>query len=357
MSRSIDFADLPSCPVPVIFLDTHVISSMAKWKMAGEANSIALNRAKILYGSILRLVKTKKLICPEVSTWGDEYRLDSKIREACEMVVVDLAQGISFRSPSGIENSQMQIAMKAHVQNAESVDYLKEWAHMYHQDPITQLLQKNPFVVRFNWAEAAESYEERRERKRRLRDKLTGVKQADSIRTPSFEQKLEEEYQGYINGTYKLGLKPLERRLVGKSPTPEEGLTAAMTLGMHLVFWEKAEGKPDGISGLAQFYRSQYLRSVPRIEITAKLWAALAVYLKRAKAKGSDAADIAMISTVLPYADFLLLDKTMTNLVRDRLRLDGKYNATVFDMSDCDELLAELETIEKRESPLKDVLQ
>jgi len=283
--------------------------------------------------------------------------LKSRIGESCEKMVVDLSQGISLRSPNQVENCQMQIAMEAYVQRAKPVDYSKEWAQMYYQSPIAQLLDETPFVLRLDWAHGLGSHGEMRARKKRLKDKLAGIKKADSSRTPSFEQKLEEEYQGYIRGMYKLGLGPLGKSLIGQSPTPEEGLVATMTLGMHLVFWEKANGTPAGVTGLAQFYGSEYFRSVPRIEITAKLWAAPAVYLKRAKAKGSDAADIDMISTVLPYADLLVLDKTMADLVRDRLHLDEQYDVTVFDLSDFDELVSALEALERRDSPLKDMPQ
>lgn len=342
--------DLPRCPLPVIFLDTNIISNIAKWKMGKELDQVNLHRAKTVYDCIYKLVKAKKIICPEVPTSQEEYRLDSRIDEACEEVVVTLARGISFKGSSGVEDSQIQLAMKAYVEHAGSVDYSKEWLLMYRRDPIKQLLDNFPFIIRFNSVRAIESNDQIRERKKDLKDKLIEIKEADANRTPSFEEKLEEEYAGYIRGVLRLGFKPYERYIKGEDVTFEDTM-GSLTLGIPLVLWNNLGGKPDGIKGLLQFYCSDYLKSVPIVEITAKLWAGLAVYLKNAKPKQSDANDIRMIATVLPYADILVLDKTMTNLVRDKLHLHEKYNAKIYNLSEFDALLAELHRIEETECP------
>lgn len=339
----------------MIFLDTNIISNIAKWKMGKELDQVTLHRVKTLYSYIFNLVMAKKIICPEVTTTKEEYRLDSRIDEACEKVIVDLSQGISFRHPQGIEDSQIQIAMKAYIENSGPIDYSKEWLLMYQHDPIEELLDDNPIVYRFNLVKSFETNQQIRERKEILKDELEEIKKADSDRTPTFEDKLEEEYQGYIRGILRLGVKPFGRYLKGEDVTFEDTI-GSMTLGIHLTSWESVGGKPDSFKGLLQFYRSDYLKSVPRVEITAKLWAGLAVYLKNAKPKQSDSNDIRIISTVLPYANLIVLDSTMTELVRDKLRLHEKYNAKIYKLSEFDQLLVELQNIENKESPLKKFL-
>jgi hypothetical protein len=333
MAEKIHYENLPRCPLPVIFLDTYIISNIAKWKMGKELDQVNMHRAKNLFECLYQLVKAKKIICPKIQISQDEYRLDSRINEACEKVVVALSQGISFKGSQGVKDSQIQLAMKAYVEKDSPVDYSKEWLLMYQRDPIKQLLDNKPFRVRFNSVKTFESNEQIRERKENLKDELEEIKKADSNRTPSFEEKLEEEYIGYIRGIRRLGLEPLTKYL-----------------------WERLGGKPEGVKGLIKFYHSEYLRSVPRVEITAKLWAGLAVYLKNAKPKQSDSNDIKMISTVLPYANLVVLDSTMTYLVRDKLHLHEKYNAKIYKLSEFDQPLAELQNIENKESPLKEFL-
>jgi len=355
MAEKTDYKNLPRCPVPVIVLDTNVISNIAKWKMGKKLDQVTLHRAETLFQCLWGLVRAKKIICPRIHISQVEYRLDSRIDESCEDVVIALSQGISFRGSQEVEDSQIWLAMKAYVEHACSVDYSKEWPLMFRRDPIKQLLDSRPFVVRFSSAKALGSNEQIRERKEDLKDELVEIKEADSNRTPSFEEKLEEEYDGYIRGILGLGDKPVEKHLKGEDITFEDKM-ASLRLGIPLAYWNRLGGKPDGIRGLLQFYGSDYLRSVPIVEITAKLWAALAVYLKNAKPKQSDANDIRMIATVLPYADLLVIDTTMTDLVRDKLHLHAEYNVKIYKIREFDGLLTELHRIEQTESPLKESL-
>lgn len=351
MDRS--YQKLPRCPLPVIFLDTHVISNMAKWKAGKKLDKLTEDRGKTLYERIHYLVRAKKIICPEIPTWQEEYRLDTRIREICEKVVVKLSKGISFRYPLAIEDSQIQLAMKAYVDGVDSVDYSKQWLLMYYRDPIKQLLDDLPFVVRFSGAEKLESNGQVRERKKRLKDKLADIKKADAERTPTFDEKLQEEYVGYVRGIVGLGFKLVDKYLKAEDVTIADTMNS-LGFGMRLAFWARAGGKPGDTEGLMRFYASDHLKSVPNVEISAKLWAGFAVHLKGAKPKGSDSTDIRMIAAVLPYADLLILDKTMTDLTRDRLMLHEKYGAKIFSFADFEALCAELDRIDKGESPLRE---
>jgi hypothetical protein len=255
------------------------------------------------------------------------------------------------RGLQGVEDLQIPLAMKAYVQDAGPVDYSKEWLSMFYRDPIEQLLDDTPFVIRSDLAKKMFDNAQIRRGKKALQIELTDIKKEDADRTPTFDEKLKEEYTGYMKGVLQLGFKPVRKLLKGEDVTFED-MTGSITLGMHLTYWEGLGGKPEGIKGLIGFYRSEYLKSVPSIEIRCKLWTGLAVYLKSAKPKESDANDVGILASVMPYADYLVFDKTMVDLTRDRLHLAEKYNTKIYALSDIDTLLTELEGIGKRESPL-----
>ena len=59
-----------------------------------------------------------------------------------------------------------------------------------------------------------------------------------------------------------------------------------------------------------------------------------------------------MISSILPYAHLIILDKTMANLVTQKLRLDKKYNAKIFSPKQHNLLMEELNEISQKPSPL-----
>jgi hypothetical protein len=345
------YRDLTRCPVKVIILDTHIISNMAKWKMGKLLDKVTLERVKFLYEYIYRLVRAKKLLCPEIPILQDEYRLDTRIEETCEIIVIELSRGIRFRTRQNVEDFQIQLAMKAYIENSVPVDYSKEWYNIYVGDPIKRLLNDDSRVFRFNWSKKIENNEQIRERKRIMKDELKRIKAKDASRTPSFEEKLNEEYNGYITGILRLGFWPYTKLVNGKIHFFKDMMGSSI-LSRQLAYWERFRGEPEGMKGLLRFYRSEYLRSVPSIEIQAKLWAGFAVYLKRAKPKESDAKDIAILATVLPYADFIILDKTIADLTRSKLHLDNKYNTKIFNSREINQLALELEQIEKSENPL-----
>lgn len=354
MTENKHYKYLPRCPLTVIFLDNHVISNIAKWKTGRELDEVTLDRTKVLYELIYKLVNEKKILCPELPTSQDEYRLDTRIEQTCEKVVIGLSQGVRFRHPIGIEDIQTKLAMKAYVQDTGPVDHPKEWLQMYINDPIQQLLTDTGFVYRFNWAKNIEDNVRKRERKEALKLKLEEIKKIDSTRIPTFDEKLDEEYEGYLRAIRRLAFKPFRKLQKGEAVSLEDGM-GSMILAMHLIWWDRLGGKPEGIEGLIYFYQSAYLKSVPSVEIKCKLWAALAVYLKCAKPKESDAKDIEMIAAVMPYADLLVLDKTMTDLVRDRLHLGEKYNIQIFKLSESNALLGVLKQIEEKQSPLNNI--
>ncbi|MDH4223955.1 MAG: hypothetical protein OEV55_10520 [candidate division Zixibacteria bacterium] len=346
-----NYRNLNRCPVKVLILDTHIISNMAKWKMGKQMDKATLERVKILYEYIHRLVRAKKLLCPEIPILQDEYRLDTRIEETCEIIVIELSRGVRFLTHQNAEDFQIQLAMKAYIENSVSVDYSKEWYNIYSGDPIKQLLNCDSHVFRFSWSKKIRDNEHIRERKRFMKDKLRRIKAKDASRTPTFEEKLNEEYNGYITGILKLGFLPYTKEINGKIYF-FKNMMGWSILSRHLAYWERLKGQPAGIKEILRFYRSEYLRSVPSIEIQAKLWAGFAVYLKSAKPKESDANDIAILATVLPYADFIILDKTIADLARDRLHLDKKYNTKIYKLSETDKLVLELQQIEKIENPL-----
>ena len=160
------YKDLPRCPIPVIFLDTPIISNIAKWKIGRDLDKTTSHRVKTLYELVSQLVRAKRLLCPEISTYQDEYRLDTSIDQVCEQIVVDLSKGIRFVHPQGVENLQIQLAMNSYLQNAGSVDCGKEWLYVYNDDPIQKLLSDTHFIYRFNWLRNIEDNERIRERKK-----------------------------------------------------------------------------------------------------------------------------------------------------------------------------------------------
>src|SRR3989304_2601815 len=114
---------LSRCPVPILSIDTHVLSNIAKWKMALLRDGVAKKRSEELYDIVYKLVRQKKLLCPELDIHRTESALDSRIAKKAKEITIELSLGIRFRHRQGIEDIQTAMAMKAFIEGKDSLDY------------------------------------------------------------------------------------------------------------------------------------------------------------------------------------------------------------------------------------------
>ncbi|KKQ66882.1 MAG: hypothetical protein US89_C0022G0005 [Candidatus Peregrinibacteria bacterium GW2011_GWF2_38_29] len=345
------YKSLSRSPIPILSLDTHIISNMAKWKQGYRLDSISRNRAKELYDMIYKLTREKKLLCPILDIHETECALDSRLSKIAKEVIIQLSAGIKFKHRQRIENWQTAMAMRAFIKKEDKIDYQSKWLHIFSNDPIVELAREKPFIVSVSRDYSDEEIDKMRYQKEALRQELIRIKEKEKNVKISFDKQLEREYEGHLFGILKLGANMLTYILKGQIPSIE-AFMGYLNLGLPLTWWKEYNGKPEGLPGLSTFYRSKQFKEIPFIEIKCKLNAALATYNKDDIPKLSDWIDVGMISSILPYAHFIILDKTMANLITQKLRLDKKYNAKIFSPKQHNLLMEELNEISQKPSPL-----
>lgn len=339
------------CPIPILSLDTHIISNMAKWKQGYSLDSLLRKRAEELYNMIYKLTREKKLLCPILDIHETECALDNRLSKIAKEVIIQLSVGIKFKHRQRIEDWQTAMATRAFIKKEDKIDYQCKWLYIFSNDPIIELAKEDPFIVSVNRDYSDEEIDKMRYQKEALRQELIRIKEKEKNIKISFDKQLEREYEGHLFGILKLGANMLTYILKGQIPS-SEAFWGCLNLGLPLVWWKEYGGKPEGLQGLATFYRSKQFKEIPSIEIKCKLNAALATYNKDDIPKLSDWADIGMISSILPYAQFIILDKTMANLITQKLGLDKKYNAKIFTSKQHDLLMRELNELSRKPSPL-----
>lgn len=346
------YRKLSRCPIPILSLDTHIVSNMAKWRQGYSLDNLSRRRAEELYNIIYKLTRENKLLCPILDIHETESILDSRLSKIAKEVIIELSVGIKFKHRQRIEDWQTAMAMRAFIKKEEQVNYQCKWIQIFSNDPIMELAKGNPFIVSVGRNYSNEEIDKMRYQKKALRQELIRIKEGEKNIKISFNKQLEREYEGHLLGILKLGANMLTYILRDQMPS-SEAFCGYLNLGMPLAWWKEYGGKPEGLQGLATFFRSKQFKGIPSIEIKCKLNAALATYNKDDVPKLSDYADIGMISAVLPYAHFSILDKTMANLITQKLGLDKRYNARIFTSKQHDLLMAELNELSKKPSPLE----
>ncbi len=107
--------------------------------------------------------------------------------------------------------------------------------------------------------------------------------------------------------------------------------------------WEAAGGKPSGLEGLCNFFRSAYYENLPAAKIASQLYADLGTAKQRA-VRLSDSMDIRLLSLAIPVAHYVFTDKDMESRIKNR-KIDREWGTQVFSVRTVKDLLMQLENL------------
>lgn len=89
-------------------------------------------------------------------------------------------------------------------------------------------------------------------------------------------------------------------------------------LNYYLKKWEKYSGN-SSLDSMLDFFKSDYYKTIPYVHIRSLLISDLIT--GNEEPKGSDYFDVHMIAMMLPFANHMLVDKSMRNRIVDKLKL------------------------------------
>jgi hypothetical protein len=118
-----------------------------------------------------------------------------------------------------------------------------------------------------------------------------------------------------------------------------------MQIGGLVHEWEMRGGQPRGLRGLASFMSSLHFAAQPFQDVSSALHARLVTGTEPIQA--GDIMDVEHIAGVLPYADFMIVDRKMKHYVQS-MGLDQQYRTTVCHSGDEDALARFFDDADKR---------
>jgi hypothetical protein len=326
--------NLIKCNIPIIWLDSSIIIKVVKCKNNTLKNKSDLETIPEIYNTVKKLADSKKLICPiadqrEEIYWNDRMTLD---------ILSSLSKGIKFKFRLSIEKYQVQQFMKAYIDNSEDVTI--SYINAFRRDPLKELMEDKKYIVMVN-PPRIESIQEIEHKKENLRNKWENLRVDVQNKKESFEHRLELEYEGFLDEMLKLGSRSLKKLFI-QGDSSLENYNNLLALAEPLSWWNHLNGEPKGLAGLKGFYLSDTFKEIPIMEIKCKIIAK--ILTESSKVKQGDVMDIEQVSALLPYCNYMVLDRSMKHWLLN-LKLDKKYNTNIFSISDCDNLVAALNNI------------
>lgn len=323
--------------VPILWLDTWAIVELVRAVKLTSSERDKKKWGESLFSKITHLTNQKKILCPEadqlieIETWG-------KLVDESREFLAQISRGISTNYYSGIEDIQIQRAMKVFINGEDSVIF--PWEDLFLRDPIEEIERNDPFIISVRFTVPKKETLERIKVKKSIAKDWEQIRRKNLRDKESFNDRVKAEFNGRINVILKVLTKLIYKRQRGIRILTRDIIQVSEIAGKPLSWWNHYDGKKDefgGLRGLIEFYKSEYFRKIPSVFIYTQLLAKMTT--DHEKIKPSDIMDVNQIASILPYAQYMVLDGPMRDKVVYKLKLDKKYNTKIIRINELEDLL------------------
>ena len=319
-------------PLPILYLDTPVIENIIRYGLGQSLPRSAAENTKALFEETLPLVKDGELICPENSLHRELLQMGGTQGWHGLNIMKQLSNGLSFRHSQSIEDFQVFRAVRGFIRGNGPVNYRQFWRDAFDPKTVDAIMKKYPFVEFKHPLAIAEKPGRAGSKSREREPVSTRLRIRYDKSLLRNDHQLQRSSTRHLRDLVRLGLKYQSLMQEGQK-RQLDGFWAGQKTDLPLALWKQYGGTPEGLEGLISFYESDYFAKVPAIEIKRDIWNALS-----GQAKGLESltgpADVSILSAILCYTDIAILGRKMTDVVRDSLGLDAKFDTRVFSMDE-----------------------
>jgi hypothetical protein len=260
----------------------------------------------------------------------------------------ELSLGISTRPKVAIEEQQIKRLMTAYIERASSVTF--SYMDAFIDDPVSRFLEK----LASGWVFTAdsgllESPAQTRMKLATLLDEYQRLRESNLAQGITFKQQLEHERIATITRTTEIVNHVRTKQMRGEQLTKDEAW-AFSPIRWLIDIWDRRGGTPKGLEGFLEFLNSPYYGLAPSLDISWNLGARLLTRKGLEQVKPGDSMDVDHISSILPYANLLIVDRPMKHIIQD-LGLDKKYGTTVCRIGDDEKITGFLDAVDKCTAP------
>jgi hypothetical protein len=307
---------IDKCPIPIVWLDTSIIAYLTNLRLGKLNDDIQKKRVSPLRKWIYDLTRAGKLLCPKAGQPNEIWRERSDFLAT----INELSLGISTRPRVAIEEAQSQQLMSACITGTHFVTF--PYTDAFIDDPVYRLerARLSNYIVAVDTPPTIERIREIKSQHATILKDWERLRETCVKRRVTFDQQLEVERRAGMTTTTAIARDCFAKLVRGEKLTAEEIPSFLYVLGL-IQTWDRLGGKPKGPKGLVRFLNSPYYQIAPSVSISSALVAKL-VTEKGRDIQTGDAMDVEHISSMLPYANLMIVDKPMKSIVRG-LSLQG----------------------------------
>lgn len=325
-------------PIPILWLDTWFIFDLVSALNGSSPEKKVW--AKSIVDTIVSLTNKKKIVCPE-GDQGAEIELSNnqELVQKAKRLQAQLSRGISMHFHATVEHLQTQRMMQAVIRGEKEVIF--PWEDIFIDDLIKKLESKEKWIVNVH------SNPSKKHTERTIKTNKSIAKEWEKLRKKArknkqtYVQTLEFEFKGKSEAMMHIMALLATKVIHNKKLVLSDLLKAHELVGKPLGWWERYSGKQDIVNDVLSFYRSDAYAKIPSVNIGCRLLAKLACGNEAASA--SDVMDIHHVSTVFPFATYIVVDNRVRNRI-EQIKLHHDYNCKIIRWKDILTLLQEVES-------------
>lgn len=344
LSRKLSMVRGERSPVPAVYLDTPVIENIIRHGLGQRLAEPTAANSKALYEEVLALVKDGKLICPENSFHCEALQMEGHQAWEGLNVIRTLSEGLSFKHSQSIEDFQIFRALRGFIDGDGPVNYRRFWQDAFQKETVNAIMKKRSSILLRGVLALAEKPGDAASQQGGPGSLSTRLRIRYDEAFLKNEQQLQQRSTRHLRDLVRLGMK-YQSRMGEAQKRSLDGFWAGQKIDLAVSLWNYYGGKPEGMEGLVSFYESEHFRDVPAIKMKRDIWNAFSVNHKEGLRRVTGPADINIMSSILPYADIMILGRRMTEVVRDMLTLDVKFDTEIYSVDEHDLIMAALKEI------------
>ncbi len=341
LSRKLAMVRGKRSPLPILYLDTPVIENFIRQGLGQPLSGPGAANTEALFSEVSTLVKDGKLICPEDTFHREALQMGSPQARQGLDILRGISEGLSFRHSQTIEDFQIFRALRGFINENGSVNYRTFWVDAFQMQAVSTIMKKRSSILFKGTLALAETPGARAEQQG------ASVPSSTRLRVRYDETALKDEHQlrkrsaRHLRDLVRLGMR--YQAIRGEAEKRHlDGFWAGQKIDLSVALWNHFGGKPEGLEGLISFYESAHFSDVPAIKIKRDVWNAFSANCQQGSSRVTGPPDITVLSAILPYTDMMILGPGMTDVVRDRLRLDTRFDTQICSMDEHEMIMAGL---------------
>jgi hypothetical protein len=183
--------------VPTLWVDTSVVIKLTKITRGETLQAVEIERLTRLQELVRKLGESGRLLCPRADQ--EEEYVAGRLEKDVHGDFLVLSLGVALRHRQGIFDHQVQLGMKAYVQQSDAITV--PLLAYFHSDPVKELeeARQRSMLIGVNPFKDSEILARRSAAKAEVQRVWENLRQEFVAEKRSYEAQLREEQRGYAD--------------------------------------------------------------------------------------------------------------------------------------------------------------